>query len=155
MSDASGTDAAAANGAAASSEDQVADQIRYWVNQKTQSAEMTLDAFGGAPVDVRISLSGSEAHVAFHSDQAETRRMLGGATDELRQMLQREGLNLSGVSVGGSDARGSGSGSPPPREGGGRSGRQTMLSAIDGVAGAAPRARATGSGPGRSLDLFV
>jgi len=159
LSEASGPDATAANGAAASAEDQVADQVRYWVSQKTQSAELTLDAFGGVPVDVRISLTGSEAHVAFQSDQAETRQMLGGATHELREMLQREGLTLSGVSVGGSDARGNdngnGSARPDPREGGGRSGRQTVLTAVDGVAGATRRAAATGSGPGRSLDLFV
>ncbi|XAH23031.1 flagellar hook-length control protein FliK [Xylophilus sp. GW821-FHT01B05] len=157
LSAASSTDASAAAGTTASPEDQVADQIRYWVNQKTQSAELTLDAFGGVPVDVRISLSGSEAHVAFRSDQAETRQMLGSAEAELRDMLQREGLTLSGLSVGNSDARGAGSGSPDARENGGRSGRQTILTAVEAVATSAPRATGigTGSGPGRSLDLFV
>ncbi|OYZ42302.1 MAG: hypothetical protein B7Y20_18450, partial [Acidovorax sp. 16-64-162] len=42
------------------SEEQIADQVAYWVNQKTQNAEMTLDRDGQA-VQVTVSLSGSEA----------------------------------------------------------------------------------------------
>lgn len=71
--------------------------------QSLQTAELTVDAFG-APVDVKISLSGSEAQVAFQSDQADTRAMLGGAVSDLQNLLRQEGLVLSGVSVGGSNA---------------------------------------------------
>ena len=68
-----------------------------------QTAELTVDAFG-APVDVKISLNGSEAEVAFQSDQADTRALLGGAVSDLQNLLHQEGLMLSGVSVGGSNA---------------------------------------------------
>ncbi|MFE8644602.1 flagellar hook-length control protein FliK [Sphingomonas sp. NCPPB 2930] len=143
-----------------SAEDRLADQVSYWVNQKTQSAELTLDAFGGVPVEVRISLTGSDAQVSFRSDQADARALLGGAEADLRDMLQKEGLNLTGLSIGGSDARGAapsghnGGGSGSGR-GDGRGARPGGVAAIDGVAGGgAPRAPA-GTVAGRALDLFV
>ncbi|QHI97941.1 hypothetical protein GT347_08015 [Xylophilus rhododendri] len=76
-------------------------------SREVQNAELTVDAFG-APVDVRISLQGSEAQVAFQSDQADTRAMLGGAVSELQNLLQREGLVLSNVTVGDSGAQANG-----------------------------------------------
>ncbi|KQM69696.1 flagellar hook-length control protein FliK [Xylophilus sp. Leaf220] len=146
-----------------SAEDRLADQVSYWVNQKTQSAEMTLDAFGGVPVEVRISLTGSDAQVSFRSDQADARALLGGAEADLREMLQKEGLNLTGLSIGGSDARGTaqsghgGSGNGTGRDGGrdGRGVRQGGVAAIDGVAGGGAARAPAGAVAGRALDLFV
>lgn len=56
-------------------EDQIAEQVAYWVHQKTQNAELTIDR-DGQPVEVSVSLTGNEAHVAFRSDQSQTRDML-------------------------------------------------------------------------------
>lgn len=101
-------------------EEQVADQVAYWVNQKTQNAEMTLQR-DGQPVEVSVSLSGNEAHVSFRSDQAETRALLDQSMAQLSEMLRAQGLVLSGMSVGTSAQGGSGAnaegGQPGAREG--------------------------------------
>ena len=101
-------------------EEQVADQVAYWVNQKTQNAEMTLQR-DGPPVEVSVSLSGNEAHVSFRSDQAETRALLDQSMAQLSEMLRAQGLVLSGMSVGTSAQGGSGAnaegGHPGAREG--------------------------------------
>ena len=101
-------------------EEQVADQVAYWVNQKTQNAEMTLQR-DGPPVEVSVSLSGNEAHVSFRSDQAETRALLDQSMAQLSEMLRAQGLVLSGMSVGTSAQGGSGAnaegGQPGAREG--------------------------------------
>ena len=101
-------------------EEQVADQVTYWVNQKTQSAEMTLNR-DGQPVEVSVSLSGNEAHVSFRSDQAETRALLDQSMAQLSDLLRGEGLVLSGMSVGtsaqGDGGSNGGSGQPGSREG--------------------------------------
>lgn len=81
-------------------EAQGANQVSLWVSQNVQSAELKLDAQGTDPVEVSISLSGGEAQVQFRSDIAETRDMLSRAVADLDRSLQREGLVLSGVSVG-------------------------------------------------------
>jgi flagellar hook-length control protein FliK len=86
----------------------VADQVSYWISQGVQNAELTLNGFDSQPVEVRISLSGNEAHVAFRSDQAETREFLTGASGHLKDLLQSEGMVLSGMSVGSSGAENTG-----------------------------------------------
>lgn len=140
-------------------EDVVAEQVSYWINQKRQGAELTLDGGQGQPVAVSISMNGNEANVVFRSDQAATREMLNGALPELKSLLQSEGLILSGVSVGAGQGQG----------GMGQSGRQaqgsegnTRRSAVGGV-GAAGRAEAEPAGmvlrrsvnSNQALDLFV
>ncbi|WP_295849793.1 flagellar hook-length control protein FliK [uncultured Xylophilus sp.] len=147
-------------------EEQLASQIGRWVGQRTHSASLSLDTLGGAPVDVKISLSGSEAHVAFQTDQADTRALLGSAVDELRQLLQGEGLVLSGVSVGAGDGRAPGGGGTADSRGDtsgsraatatagiGRGGPSTGGTAATGPE-PAPR-RPAGATGGRALDLFV
>jgi len=129
-----------------------------------QTAEMTVDAFG-APVDVKISLNGSEAEVAFQSDQADTRALLGGAVSDLQNLLQQEGLLLAGVSVGGSNAGLAGQGGNAPgfngdaSQGGSRArGGEPMritpdISTATPVAVAAARSAAATARGG--LDLFA
>jgi flagellar hook-length control protein FliK len=87
-----------------SPEEVVAEQVSYWITQKRQSAQLTLDGGGGQPVAVSISMVGNEAHVAFSSNQAHTRDMLNGALPDLKNLLQGEGIILAGVSVGGGNA---------------------------------------------------
>lgn len=93
----------------ATAEEFVTDQVAYWVNQKTQTAELTLDR-AGQPVEVSVSLSGNEAHVTFRSDQSETRELLDRSMAQLSDLLRSEGLVLSGMSVGTSARDGAGAG---------------------------------------------
>jgi Flagellar hook-length control protein FliK len=87
----------------------VAEQVKYWVSQQVQNAELKLDGFGKDPVEVSISLSGNEARVEFRSDQVATRDVLEGAISQLKELLESEGLQLSSVSVGSSGHNRSGS----------------------------------------------
>ena len=79
---------------------QIANQVSLWVGQNIQSAELKLDALGPDPVEVSIALTGNEAQIQFRSDVAETRELLTRSATQLDSALQREGLVLSGVSVG-------------------------------------------------------
>jgi flagellar hook-length control protein FliK len=132
-------------------ETQVAEQVTYWVSQNVQNAELQLDGLGQSPVEVSIQVQGNEAHITFRTDEAQTRGVLEGAGAQLKDMLQREGVLLSGVSVGtsgGGDASGSG---------GDRRGRpqvrQVTMAPLE--AAAAPSARRAGQDAGQSVDLFV
>lgn len=129
---------------------QVAEQVTYWVSQNVQNAEMKLDGLGQNPVEVSISVQGNEAQITFRSDEAQTRGVLESAGAHLKDMLQREGMVLTGVSVGtsGGDASGAGGerrGRAPVR--------QVLIAPLD--AAAAPAARRAGLAAGRSVDLFV
>ncbi len=85
-------------GTPASPEEAVADQVTYWMSENLKNAELTVD-YAGQPVEVRVSLTGNEAHVAFRSDQAQTRELLDAKMDQLRELLHDQGLVLSGTSV--------------------------------------------------------
>ncbi len=145
-----------------SPEDALADRIGAWVNQKTHSAELTMDA-GGSPVQVRIALSGAEAHVQFRTDQAETRQMLGSAVGDLRDMLQKEGLLLTGVEVGttsggqaqAGDARQSGAQARGGRAGAIAAGRAAASGAAQAAGVAAGRPRIGSTGKDGAVDVFA
>jgi flagellar hook-length control protein FliK len=127
------------------------EQVAYWVNQKTQNAELTLQR-DGHPVEVSLSLSGNEAHVSFRSDQQQTRELLDQSMAQLSDLLRSEGLVLSGMSVGTSARDSDGgreAGQQRPREGA----RQAqVVSAVP--AGAASLARGGGT-LDRAVDVFV
>lgn len=133
-----------------SPEQMVADTVGYWISQGIQNAELKLDGFGSAPVQVSISLKGDEAHIGFRTDQPEIRQILEGAAAQLKDLLSSEGLVLSGVSVGGSGQDGNG-GSQEQR--GQQSARQATV-LTKNVAPADARQPANPS-VGRALDLFV
>jgi flagellar hook-length control protein FliK len=130
----------------------LAEQLRYWLSQGVTNAEWTV-AGDADPVQVSVSLQGNEASITFRSEQAGTRELLAGTADQLRDLLQREGLVLSGMTVGaeGSGARGQqpGGGDTGPRTGMPRRAATTPAPAITTVPAAA--ARSTGGG----VDLFV
>lgn len=135
----------------ANAEELVTDQVAYWVNQKNQTAELTLDR-AGQPVEVSVSLSGNEAHVTFRSDQSETRELLDRSMAQLSDLLRSEGLVLSGMSVGTSARDGTGSGdSGQQRNREGARQAQVVTSAPTGTA-AVPRA---GGMTERAVDIFV
>ena len=134
----------------AGAEDAVAEQVAFWVHQNIQNAEMTIQ-HDGQPVEVSVSLSGNEAHVAFGSDQAETRSLLDDSVAQLREMLRQEGLSLSGVTVGESGQRQASEESGRNNQQGGP--RQTVVEVS-----AAPQTQLSpkaGYQTDRSIDIFV
>ena len=127
----------------------IAEQVKYWISNDVQSAELKLDGVGSNPVEVSISMQGNEAHVAFRTDELQAREVIESATSQLKDMLLREGLVLSGVSVGTSGAGESGSQERNPRQG---ARAATVVAAVDPTVNNVTQAmRETG----RSLDLFV
>lgn len=134
-----------------SPERQVAEQVSYWIGRGVQSAELELAGLGEGPVKVSIVLQGQEAHVDFQTDQVQTRQVLEDSLSHLRELLQREGFVLSGVSVGTSGSPGAGGKQPQARQGS----RQALVTAADLQA----RVDQAGANPsrlsGRSVDLFV
>lgn len=78
----------------------VAEQVSYWISNGVQNAELKLDDLGNNPVEVSIRMHGNEAHVTFRTDELQTRTALENASLHLKDLLQSEGVILSGVSVG-------------------------------------------------------
>lgn len=128
---------------------QAAEQVKYWISQDVQNAELKLDGLGYKPVEVSISINGNEAHVAFRSDEVQTRGVLESAGMHLKDMLAREGLLLSGVSVGTSGANDGGGNERKPRQGV----KQGLVSSAP--LGGVETAKTPRGITGRSLDLFV
>ena len=83
-------------------EQHVAEDLKFWASRNIQNAEFKLEGWEDASVQVRVSLQGSSANVEFLTDHADSRAMLANSQDELKQLLEQQGLMLSGVSVGGS-----------------------------------------------------
>lgn len=129
---------------------QVAQQVTYWISQDIQSAELKLDGLGKDAVEVSISMNGNEAHVAFRTDEPQARTMLEGAAAHLKDLLQSEGLVLSGVSVGTSGGGDAGGHAHQQRQGS----RQSVIVPITVAAADARRMPMVGTA-GRTLDLFV
>lgn len=140
-----------ADPAQAAREDQVAEQVSYWINQKTQNAELTLQR-DGQPVEVSVTLTGNEAHVAFRSDQSQTRELLDRSMAQLSELLRSEGLVLSGMSVGTSSGRGDDA-SGAERQGQSRQGARQAQVVAAGPVGSGPLSR--GGAPDRAVDVFV
>ncbi len=138
-------------------DNQLDDQLSYYMSQNGQSAEITLDTKEGGPVDVRVSISGNEAQVAFRSDQAHTRDAINSATAQLREMLQNQGVTLASVTVDSSanqqaNADGS-SGFGNRQSGEGRGTRHSLnMGATQPISTTRPVA---GSATGGRLDLYV
>ncbi len=127
----------------------VAEKMNYWISRGVQNAELKLDAFGGGSVDVSISVNGNDAMVEFRTDQPEARRLLQDAMGHLRQMLEGEGLVLSGGFVGTSAQRDPGAQDR-------RSQAQAAKSAPALVELRPTEAMsALSRTPGRAVDLFV
>lgn len=140
---------AVVNPSAPSFESAVAEKLNYWMAQGVQNAELALDGFGDEPVAVRISLKGDEAHIGFRTDQPEIRRLLEGASAQLKDLLASEGLLLSQVSVGTSSQDGSGQQERRPSTG--------TRTAVVRAPETAPvqSARRPGVSVGTAVDLFV
>ena len=137
-------------------EQEVSEQVAFWVHQKTQNASVSIQ-HEGKPIQVQVQLNGQEAHVRFAADDAQARQLLADGQAQLRELLQSQGLSLSGVSV---DAGAADSGSgrqsadqQPAQPAQARTARVTVAADMAGVAGtvASNATRNTQSG----VDLFV
>ena len=129
--------------------DELGEQVAFWVHQKSQRAEFTLDQ-AGQPVQVQVTLAGDTAKVAFLSDDASVRQALDANMEDLRGMLQEQGLALADVNVGVAGGRGEGTaGDGQAGHQGGRRG-EAQVSVPNAQAGAVRR-----SDGQRALDIFV
>ncbi|QTN30574.1 flagellar hook-length control protein FliK [Rhodoferax sp. AJA081-3] len=127
----------------------VAEKVAYWISNDVQNAEMKLDGMGELPVEVSIRMQGNEAHIAFRSDELHARAALENASEHLKDMLQREGVVLTGVSVGTAGAGDAGGQERKSRQGARQAGVASVEpSRTESVAGSR---RSTGG----ALDLFV
>lgn len=131
------------------SEVYVAEQVKYWISSDVKNAEMTLDGIGNGPVEVSISMQGNEAQVVFRTDELRAREVLENASMQLKDMLHREGLVLSGVSV---DTAGAGNPGAQDRKSQPGMRQASVTSAQPIAASSAPPSSRTS---GRALDLFV
>jgi flagellar hook-length control protein FliK len=142
---------AVAPDAGLTTEMRVAEQVSYHVGRGAQSAELEVEGIDERPIHVSIDLQGQEARIEFRAEQAQTRQVLQDAMPHLREMLEREGLTLAGMSVGSSGPQG---GQEQPSERGRAGLRQAQVEAM--VEGPAPAAGTRSALPsGRSLDLYV
>lgn len=80
--------------------------VEHWITNEVSNAEIKMDGIGDGAVEVSISVHGKEAHVSFRTDEVQTREVLEDAGATLKDMLQKEGLNLLGMSVGTSGSDG-------------------------------------------------
>ena len=124
--------------------------MAYWVSQNIQNAELTVE-HAGHPVEVSVALTGKEAHVTFRSDQGQTRELLDASVDQLRELLGREGLELSGVTVGHSGGQGGQSGEAGAQREGQRGARQVTVQ-VPGIAASGQRSAVLTD---KAVDVFV
>lgn len=148
-------DAQAQPGNSTEREQQVSEQVAFWVHNKNQNASLSVEHEGKA-IQVQVSLQGNEAHVRFGASEAQARDWLGNGADQLRELLQAQGLQLAGVSV---DAGGQSGNGEPGRQGSDGQARQGRVSAMVDSAGVTGGNGAAQAGGGRAaaggVDLFV
>lgn len=134
-------------------EEVLAEQVTYWANQKTQSAELTLNR-DGQPLAVTVALSGNEAHVTFRSDQEHTREMLDQSMAQLSELLRGEGLVLSGMTVGTSAGQGAMSGDAEQQRNRSGDGQQGQV-LVSGPTDVSQRLAGSGTRNNSAVDVFV
>jgi flagellar hook-length control protein FliK len=148
-------DAQAQPGNSTEREQQVSEQVAFWVHNKNQNASLSVEHEGRA-IQVQVSLQGNEAHVRFGASEAQARDWLGNGADQLRELLQAQGLQLAGVSV---DAGGQSGSGGSARQGADAQARQGRVSAMVDAAGVTGGNGAAQAGGGRAaaggVDLFV
>ena len=128
---------------------QVSEQVAFWVHQKTQNASLSIE-HQGKPIEVQVQLNGQQAHIRFAAGDEQARLLLGSEQSQLRELLQAQGLELSGVSV---DARSAGQDSGA-RDGAERGQTRTARVSIEADGG--PLAASPMTGAARAgVDLFV
>lgn len=136
-------------------EQEVSEQVAFWVHQKTQNAALSIQ-HEGRPIQVQVQLNGQEAHVRFAADDEQARQLLADGQAQLRDLLQAQGLSLSGISV---DAGGAQGQPNAGAQGGEPSGTQARVARVSvnaaDVAGAELVGRSAAQVSSTGVDLFV
>ncbi len=136
--------------------DPEAELVGHWGTQNLRHASLRVGEGGEDAIDIQLSMSGQEVQVDFRTDSAEARASLAqNAGESLADLLQRSGIQLGGVSVGGGQGQASGGTGQRPADSAVRAARASGApGAADSATQASlpPRPRADGSQP---LDLFV
>lgn len=128
-------------------------ELRSWTPGGLRQASLRVGQDGEEAIDIELSLRGQEVNIDFRTDNAEARTSLqASAGQTLSDLLQRSGMQLAGLSVGGQavpDRQPQGQASAPAR-------RPDASPAVPGVADAAAALPRRPAADGRSsLDLFV
>ena len=128
---------------------QLGDQVSLWAAGQTRKASLILQTGLQEAMEVDVSLNGDQAQLVFRTDDLQAREAIRThAHALLTDMLNRAGLGLESLSVGGRDAGQSGG---SDREGRGDGGRQRPGS-NEGVAEVAQR---LGSRAGVGLSIYA
>lgn len=132
--------------------EQLGEQVAFWVHQKSQRAEFTLDR-DGQPVQVQLSLMGDVAKITFLTDHAAARQALDAGIEDLRASLQQQGLALADVNVGVAGGQGDGGGADQSRDGPARgAGAHGTAQVLASEPTQGTRSRGNSD---RALDIFV
>jgi flagellar hook-length control protein FliK len=127
--------------------------VSHWGTQHMRHASLRVGGEGSEAIDIQLSVKGQEVQVAFQTDSAEARASLReNAGQSLGDLLQRSGIQLGGVSVGG-QGQAQGDGSQHPRAGGlSTEALGRTHAAAEPASRPVPTPRADGSRP---LDVFA
>lgn len=123
-----------------------------WTSPHVRHASVRVGEAGDNPIDIQLSLDGQEVQVRFQTNDAQARDSLErDASAALGELLQRSGMELGSVSVGGQSTSSQG-------QAGGQGGQPAAKPALR-RSDAAPEAASTPPSPrrddSRPLDLFV
>jgi flagellar hook-length control protein FliK len=127
--------------------------VSHWGTQHMRHASLRVGGEGTDAIDIQLSVKGQEVQVAFQTDSAEARASLReNAGQSLGDLLQRSGIQLGGVSVGG-QGQAQGDGAQHPRAGGlSTEALGRTHTAAEPASRPAPQPRSDGSRP---LDVFA
>lgn len=128
-------------------------ELRSWTPGSLRQASLRVGQDGEEAIDIELSLRGQEVNIDFRTDNADARSSLqASAGQTLSDLLQRSGMQLAGLSVGGQsvpDRQPQGQQPAPSR----RPESSRTVAGTPDAAAALPRPAA--SGGKSSLDLFV
>jgi flagellar hook-length control protein FliK len=71
-------------------EQEVSEQVAFWVHQKTQNAALSIQHEGKA-IQVQVQLNGQEAHVRFAAGDEQARQLLADGQAQLRELCRPRG----------------------------------------------------------------
>ena len=104
---------------------ELGDRILLMANKKIQTAEIRLNPPNLGLLEVKLAISGDQAHLVFQSGNANVRDVLDSSVHRIREMLEQQGITLVDVNVGqreqqsaesddGEQGRGGGNGQSDP-----------------------------------------
>lgn len=133
--------------------------VSQWTSPHVRHAQVRVGDDGESPIDIQLSVDGQAVQVSFQTDDSQIRESLArDAEAVLDERLQRNGMELGGVSVGGqgqpAQQHGAG-GQPSQQQQGPSSAAGSARTAPAGGRAEAAERPATRRDDNRPLDLFV